>query len=347
MISKLRLGFKLGALAAVLLAGAASPARAEDVLTISSPTATLAQLPYHVAQAMGYFQQVGLRVDFTFASTGPASIAAAVTGDRDLVIGGPSTQAFARRAGGDIIIFAALATQYGVNVIVSQKWADAHNLKVGMPYKDKILGLKGATIGVTSPGGGNDQLVRYLAGKYGMNADRDMTIVSMGESAAQMAGYAAGRVDALAASPPTSNQAVRTFGGIMLLNLGIGEIDEFNGYFGSSIAASGAWLKKNPDQAARVVKALQMAFDAMHDPARTNQARDATNKARFPDIDPDLWKELWVDQVKGAPKSPEITPDMMRHVLEFSNQFSKDKIDTSQVAIFYSNEPLERMRAGK
>ena len=333
----------IGALAfAAALSGLAGGAAAQDKMRIAAPSVALGNAPIYVAEQLGYFKQVGVQPEITIAPSGPAAIAAAMNGDIDAVLGSATTIMSARKADGDIVMFTALATQYGVNVVVTRKWADSHNLSTTSSYREKIAALKGATIAITTPGGSNDQLIRFLADEAGLNPDRDMTLVTMGDTSAMLAAFGQNRVDGLAVSSPTSPAAAHDFNGLMLFNLQIGEIESLNGYFGAAIAANSAWLKKNgPGIGVKFARAVQMGFDAMHDPARTSQARDLVYAAYFKTMNAELFALLWRDAVRGSPKGPDITRKMVQGVVDFSNRYSKDKIDPGLIDTAFTNEIVE------
>ena len=328
------------AMAAFAVAG---QAWAQNTIRSASPSVNLSNAAVYVAEELGYFKQMNVALQTTL-SAGPSSVAAAISGDLDAAFGSASTFINARRAGGDIVMFTALNTQFGVNIVVTRKWADQHKVTASSSHKDKVAALKGATIGITSLGGSNDQLVRYLAEDAGLNADRDMTLVIIAETSAMVAAFGQNRVDALSVSSPTSPAAAREANGEMLFNLTRGEFEPLNGYFGAAIAARSGWLRQNADLAARFAGAVQIAFDAMHDPARSGQARDAVQKAKFPQMDPALFAVLWDDQVKGSPKGPDISRQMVQRVIDFNNRFAKDKLDPALIDGAFTNEAVERGR---
>src|SRR5262249_29905441 len=150
-----------------------------------------------------------------------------------------------------------------------------------------------------------------LAPDGGLDPDRDMTIVTIAETSAMLVALSQGRVDALSVSTPTSNLAIRDFGAFSLFNLNQGDVPSLRGYFGSTLAASGAWLKKNPETAQNILKALEAAVATMHDPARTNQARDAVFKAYFAQMDQGFFNDVWKDVIQTVPDSPRVNRKMV------------------------------------
>ena len=215
---------KLLATAALVLV-AATHAYAQEKIRLAASTQSIGYTPVYAAEAMGYFKELGLTVERIKASSGPQALSALISGDFDIVTGNSANIPNIRKNGGDVISFAALLPQYGGDIVATKAWAAKMNITGKSPYKDKLQIFKGATIGVTGAGGGSDQITRFLAREGGLNPDRDMTIVSIPDPAAMQAAFVAGRIDIMAQSAPTSAIAVQS-GGVMILNLGIGEVPE-------------------------------------------------------------------------------------------------------------------------
>ena len=335
--------------AAVLAAG---PANAQEKIRLAASSISLGYMPVYVAEAMGYFKQQGLTVERIKANSGPQALTALMTGDFDVVTGNSSNIPNIRKAGVDVISFAGLLPQYGGDIVATKEWADKMKLTSKSPYKDKLQVLKGATIGVTGAGGGADQMTRYIAKEAGLNADRDMTIIAIPEPAAMQAAFSTSRINIMTQSAPTSLTAVEN-GGVMMLNLGTGEVPSMDGYVGAVATAYVPWLKKNETAATKFVKGLQLAVDAIQDPARTLQVRDTVHKAVFPDLSDKLFVSLWDESILGVVKKasyiPEIRREKMKQVFDFNNNFAKpeDFLPDKMVDEAYTNEYVTKARAMK
>lgn len=75
-------------------------------------------------------------------------------------------------------------------------------------YKD-IKDLKGAVIGLTSVGGTNHISTRITLGKLGLDPDRDVKFLAIGEEKFMFDAFKAGRADAVVLAPPFSVQLKR------------------------------------------------------------------------------------------------------------------------------------------
>jgi chorismate mutase len=113
------------------------------------------------------------------------------------------------------------------------------------------------------------------------------------------------------------------------------------------------WLKKNETAVIKFVKGVQMAAEAIRDPARTNQVRDAVRKTVYPDLNEALFASLWEEAVRGvlekSPQVPEILRAKMKQVFDFNNSFAKpgEQIDDSMVDPSFTNEYVIKARALK
>lgn len=333
---------------AVVAAGcllAAGTAVAQDKVRVTSSTITLAYVPFYMAQTLGHFDKLGLKVEELKSDSGPKSLAAVISDNADILLGATTTPVAARKQGADIVLFAPIFSQYSSNVIVSKKWQEKHALTSKSSYAERLAALKGATVGITGPGSGTDQIVRYFADAAKINPDRDMTLTALGGDAGiLMSAFSQGRIDALSISAPTSHMAVRQFGGMILFNVGAGQVRELDGYFQTGFAARGDWLKKNEGVAVRFTKAIQTSFDALRDAAKAREARDIIHKAYFPNIEPDIFAELWEEVIVSAPKSVELNRKMVADIFDFSNKFSKEKLDPALIDSVFTNEIAKKAR---
>ena len=322
----------------------AGVAFAQEKITITSTSLSFGHAPVYVAKYLGYFEEVGLKVDLVRASSGPNSLAAVLSGDVDMVMGAPATILYARKQGADIVLLAADATQYLANIYVTKDWAEKKNVTLTSTVEQKLEALRGITIGVTSPGGGGEQLVRYLAAAGKINPDREMTITPLGESAAMFAALTNGRIDGISASSPAGQIAVRDFGGMILLKIEAGEVKSLNGYLGDGISARRDWLASHETAAVKFSAALQRAVDTMRNPATTATARDAVHKQTYPTIDDGLFAEIWQDAVAGLPPTLAVNQTMIQSLIDLANQFSRDKLDAAMIGNAFTNEYIEKAR---
>ena len=315
-----------------------APAAAQQKVTVTHPTDSLAAVPMYVARAMDYFKSVGLDAEFIRSGSGPKSLAAMVSGGADIYVGATQAVLKAREEGVDAVLFDAIMTQYTSTLVVSKEWADKNNITAAMPAAKKAAALKGARIGANA--GGSELIVRYIARLAGLNPDRDMTIAVMGgDSADMLAALSAGRIDGYSMSPPASQVGVKQYGAAILLNTPIGEVDELNGYFFIGASAMKSWLDAHQDIAGKFNKAIQMALETLKDPAKSTVARDKVHQQFYSSIDKDVFDLAWSDIAKGAPSSIHISRAMMDNVVKLSKDIGGSQLKESVIDGSYINIP--------
>lgn len=109
--------------------------------------------------------------------------------------------------------------------------------------------LKGATIGLTSIGGTNHVSTRLTLRQYGLDPDKDVKFLAIGDEKVVYDAFKFGRIDAVALAPPFSLQLKRE-GYSMLANTADHVVIPFSG-LGTTIER----IKANRPQVKRLLKA--------------------------------------------------------------------------------------------
>lgn len=332
----------MGLAMAGVLTATTAPSRADDDLievTLTHSTEGFAFLPLLVAVAMDYFKAAGVDAEVIRTGSGAKSMAAAISGDADVVFGSPISVLKARQQGSELELFSASITQVNADIVVTKEWAESHGVTSDSPYEEKLKALDGIRIGVTGSGSGSDQIARYIGKLAGLDPDRQMQIISLGSDAPTiLAALELDRVDAVSISAPTGQIAMSKFDAVMLFNNSVGETKQVDGYFWIGAAANSSWLDQNPEAAKRTAHALQMSLDALADPEENLKVRDAVYARYFPSIDKTIFDDLWPDQIRSAPKRGEITQEMMEFIVGLSAEFTGEELDPSTIAGSYTNE---------
>src|SRR3546814_19969781 len=130
-------------------------------------------LPAVTAEGRVYFYEQNFDGMITSTGGGSKALAAVFGGDADIYVGAISSAFRAREKGTDVITFGTSMTQFGSNFVISGDWAKKHGITAASSYADKQKALKGIKVGVTSPGSGTDQAVRFLAKEAGLDPEQD------------------------------------------------------------------------------------------------------------------------------------------------------------------------------
>jgi len=318
---------------------------AKDKLTVVMSSWDLLFWVTLAAHQLGYFAQEDLELDLISTGGGAKSLAAVAGGDADFNIGAPASAFRARAKGSDVMLISPSIAQYTDNVTMSAEWAKKHGLTEASTYEDKLAALKGMRLAVSSVGGGADQLVRFLAKQAGINPNRDLTITAIAGGENMLAALSRGRIDGFVIPPPTGDAAIMNHGALSMFRTGQGEVKPLDGFVYIGVIARESWLKNNAEVAVRFLRAQQRGMDTVHDPAKTEAARDAVRAKYQPQADKALFDRIWSGAVLSYPKSVELRQEMIDRVADFVNETQPDPLDKDALKTAWSNDYAARALA--
>jgi len=150
--------------------------------------------PLWYAQDKGLFAKYGLEVNLTFISSGSDAVTALITKDVDLC-----------EVSGAAVVNAVAAKQDAVLI------AGFHNKYIGgfytKPEIKTVDDLRGKTLGISKPGSSSTVATTLALQSFGLVADQDVTLVSVGSDSDRLTALEAGEIDGAVLSPPSSLQA--------------------------------------------------------------------------------------------------------------------------------------------
>jgi len=193
--------------------------------------------PLWVTQDKGFFRKYGLDVQSILIESGTTTAQALVAGDISFAsVAGPAVIQSALR-GADVVMIAGV-----INTLTFQLFTER-----GITRPDQF---KGKSVGVTRYGSATDFAMRYALDKYGLDANKEVTILQLGNLPAMLAALEAGKIQGAMLSMPTSVRAKKV-GFPMLADLQMLGLE----YQHTSIATSRALLKSKPDLARDFMRA--------------------------------------------------------------------------------------------
>lgn len=217
------------------LANAAEKAVQKINVAYSSISGNIA--PLWVTQDKGFFRKYGLEVQSILIESGTTTAQALVAGDIAFasLAGPPAIQSSLR--GADVVMIASV-----INTLTFQLFTER-----GISRPDQF---KGKSVGVTRYGSATDFAMRYALDKYGLDANKEVSVLQLGNQPAQLAALEAGKVQGAMLSMPTSVRA-KKLGFPMLADLQMLGLE----YQHTSIATSRALLKNKPELARDFLRA--------------------------------------------------------------------------------------------
>jgi ABC-type nitrate/sulfonate/bicarbonate transport system substrate-binding protein len=210
----------------------AAPAPALDKLRVSyaSVTGNTAGITY-IAQRAGLFEKQGLDVELILITGGPASISALLNGDVDLDMRAP------------VAALQAMAHGVKLTFLLSQSNTLEYDVVTRPEIKDAKQ-LKGKKVGIIRFGGISELMVRYLFQKIGLDADKDIAIIQVGQ--ARFVSMEKGAIDATVLASAESAYAKRN--GFRVLDM------PTLPFFGSTIVTTPALIAKRSDTMMRYMR---------------------------------------------------------------------------------------------
>jgi len=209
-----------------------SPAFGAEKLRISyaSVTGNTAVITY-IAQRAGLFQKQGVDVEIILITGGPAAVSALLNNDVDLDLRAP------------IAAIQAMAHGLKLTFLLSQSNTLEYDV-VTRPEIADVKQLKGKRVAIIRFGGISELMVRYLFQKVGLDADKDIAIVQVGQ--ARFASMEKGAIEATVLSSAESAYAKRT--GFRVLDM------PALPFFGSTVVTTSTLATKKSDTLSRFMK---------------------------------------------------------------------------------------------
>jgi NitT/TauT family transport system substrate-binding protein len=289
------------AAALVLLGALVTAASAQDQTVTVQLVRSIAQAPYYIAVAKGYFANEGISVQSGIVRSALDTIAPIATGRLDVGIGAATAGFFnAAHQGFDLRVVASMGVQgplMATQPLIRKALWDNGAIRSGKDYR-------GHKIAINAPGDITEYFLTLMDRRYGMTL-QDMNITPLG-FAEQFVAFKNGAIDAGFLPEPLSTTAQMT--GTAVLNtaddgVGAGTITTFV-FFGTR------FMHDRPKTALGFLRALiRGAHDAqgpyLKDPAiaasiarQTGIKVDAIERSVPYAIDPDLDIARFEDQLR-------------------------------------------------
>jgi ABC-type nitrate/sulfonate/bicarbonate transport system substrate-binding protein len=225
---------RTGALLALLLA-AMPGARAQDLIPfrmgISAPAFTI--LPVHFADAGGFYEKNGLKVEIVNAEGGTRGIQVLLSGEMQAMHVGLAPVVQANLKGADLRLVAATVNLLPFTVFGAKR----PDLQ------------KGATVAISTFGSETDIAVSVMLKQLGMTRD-DVTITQIGGTTQRFGALVAGRVDAAPLLEPAVT-AAREKGFPVVVDLAAQKTP----WIFDAVVVTRSYLREHPDRIVRFLKA--------------------------------------------------------------------------------------------
>ena len=205
-------------------------------VTLGYPATAMSHFPVFVGREFGQFRDEGIDVQLVRVA-GNVVVAALLSGELGYTT---SSDATIRSALQNIPIkmLAAIGVKPSLSLIVR-------------PEIKSVADLKGKAIAISAPGTTTDFTAREIVKHYGLNPERDITTVGLGDQPQRMAAMQANAVAGAIVTPPNDLKA-EAQGFRLLVFTGDFMEDSILGVLGTSERR----IKERPDQVKRMVRAI-------------------------------------------------------------------------------------------
>jgi NitT/TauT family transport system substrate-binding protein len=213
-------------------------------------SASATQMSLWLAKEGNYYEKNGLNVEVISIPGSSLALQAMLSGELPIIQAGGAGPIQANLSGTDTVIIATIAKKFSWWIF-------------SQPSINRMEDLRGKIFGTTRFGTQSDLASRIALRRYGIDPERDITMVQTGGPAETLAAIVAGKIHAAAVSPPATLQA-KKLKLKELLDLSKLDVD----YHVNGLVATRRFIKSNEDTARRFLRAyVEGAVRGMKDKA--------------------------------------------------------------------------------
>lgn len=251
--------------------------------------------PFFVAQDMGMFARLGLDVEVSLLN-GVKSLEALHARQADYALLSSRVVVDVDLAGGDLVMLAGVTPTLAYTIF-------------GQQGVGAVADLRGKTIAVSFAGAGGDFAVRRALARYGLEPERDYSILYTGSGAKSLAALERDKVQAAVLSPPNTVLArkARLREVLDIATLGID-------YVIGALTSTRAFLAEEPDTTRHFLKGMLQGIHY----AKTNPTATKQIMARYLETaDEDVLEETYTTYVERLlPRFPVVSLRSVEQVLD-------------------------------
>ncbi len=305
---------------------------------ISVGSYNLNNLPFFIADANGYFDQVGLKVQTeNFAQGGSKVLQALVANSTDVAVGFYDHTIQMQAKHKDVVGFVLLSRNSGLVL------AGRDNATFDPARPDTIKGQK---VGITAPGSSSDFFVRHFLAQHDIPVD-SISLIGVGSGAAAVAALEQGKIDLLVNYDPAATLITERKVGRIIIDARSdeGARQVYGGLYPTSVMyANQSFLDKRPQAAEKIARAQQMALRFIAD----HSAEEIV--AALPDSYVSGDRATYAHAVENAraifTTDGHFTPADLETPLKVLREFNKDVANTDiDLSKTYTNTFVERAAA--
>ena len=327
------------ALLASLAGPLAAPAQGPMKVTMIQTFPSMAFASIYVARAQNFFEQEGIDLDLQIVSGDAIGAQGLVGGTAPMAaLGGAEAGLLVTKGIKNFISVSAVNSAVTVSVAVRKDLAESRGLTAKLPIEKRIAALRGMRIATGSPGGAIHTTMLYLLARGGLDAQKDVSLVSVGGGPPMLAGLKSRQLDAIAVSPPAPEQAEVDGAAVLLISLSRGDVPELANLPYDLLLVHRDYAARNPDAVRRVVRAIGRGSNVM----REQPALAKASLLKYFDKVPAEVMDAVVKNLQSA-----FAPDgrqneaMWKNLAEFMSKAKKTAVEfETREGVLWTNEFL-------
>jgi NitT/TauT family transport system substrate-binding protein len=271
----------------------------ELVIALPAPTLTFSA-PF-IAEDAGFYKKEGLKVSHRNL-VGVASTNAVIAGAADFTIGTGPVFLRAAAQGQRLLALANLIDRPLVELVLRKDVAQAAAITDGMTLAERGKAIKGRTIGVQGVGSIVHAWERLVAGRAGLDIEKDVRIAPM-DPPAMLPALESKAIDGYATSLPFTTQAIIKGNAVMLASA-VNDVPDLLPFAYGLVYARPETCRENREKCVRVVRALTGATKFIIE--KPDDAL-ALMRRRFDRIDPAVLSSAWQVVSKAHARDTRVT----------------------------------------
>jgi NitT/TauT family transport system substrate-binding protein len=279
----------------------------------------LIYLPLTLAERLGYYQDERLRIEIQDFPGGARALQSLLGGSADVVCGYYDHTIQMAAEGRTLVAFVSMLRYPAMMVVVAPQ-----------PRRPiaSVSDLKGAMVGVTSPGSSTHFFLAHVLVRGGLRAD-DVSVTGIGTSASAVAAIERSHVDAGIVVEPTFTQLSRRIPNLRVLadtrtQDGVRATFGVDAYPAAVLYAPDMWLTANSDAAARLARAITRTLEWI----RTHSGEEVADQ---------------VPEFVGSDRAAYL--DALRHMMPAYSEDGRIDEDGAEAVRHVLGLSLERVRA--
>jgi NitT/TauT family transport system substrate-binding protein len=290
--------------------------------------------PVHLASALGYYSRERLDLVIDEVASAPKSMQALLGGSADMATSDFTSVFLMHADGRPVQAFFLLVRDPGYVALVSPR--------ASRPIR-QVEDLRGATVGVTSPGSGQQHVLNFILSKHGLKPS-DVNVVGVGAGMTNIMALERGKIDVAIAYGTTVSLMQKRHPNIAVLfdlrspenrfkHLGVGEMAH------SVLFANADWMRDHSDTVARVSRATLSAvrWSFSHTPEEIRARLPESMRTEDPAADADAIRSVVATLAPDGRFRREHI-ESTREILSVSQERIRQSTDMSHV---YTNEFIE------